>query len=294
MSAPIRVHSHSRRIRKSPSDRQGESLTIYLQEISAYPLLTREAEVALAASARQGDEDALNRLICSNLRFVVSVAKKYRHQGVALEDLINAGNLGLMRAARKFDETRGIKFISYAVWWVRQAILEAMAEQSRIVRVPIGQAGKVYQLGKRARTLQQELGREATVDEIAVELGVTQEEVAATLRIARAHLSLDAPVAGDEDTKLVDFVSDEGSQSPDEPVVQTTMAESLASAMGALRPREQRVVNLYFGLTGGDPCTLEDIGDLLGVSRERVRQIKDRALARLRKCPQAKMLQTLV
>lgn len=294
MSAPIRVHTHSRRIRKTPSDRLGESLTIYLQEISAYPLLTREEEVALAGKARQGDEESLNRLICSNLRFVVSVAKKYRHQGVALEDLIDAGNLGLIRAARKFDETRGIKFISYAVWWVRQAILEAMAEQSRIVRVPIGQAGKVYQVGKRARTLQQELGREATVDEIAVELGVTQEEVAATLRIARAHLSLDAPVAGDEDTKLVDFVSDDVAQAPDEPVVQNTMAESLASALCELRPREKQVVNLYFGLTGDDPCTLEDIGDMLGVSRERVRQIKDRALARLRKCKQAKVLATLV
>ena len=192
------------------------SLDQYLKEISAYPLLTREAEVELARRIRDEDEVALETLVRSNLRFVVSVAKKYQNQGVALGDLINEGNLGLIRAAHKFDETKGIKFISYAVWWIRQAILQALAEQSRIVRVPLNRAGALHRIGKRTSTLLQELGREPTVDEIADELDISHEEVERTLAISQTHLSLDAPLSPGEDNRLLDYLADQVSAGPDD------------------------------------------------------------------------------
>src|SRR5262245_19976965 len=258
------------------------SLDQYLRDISIYPLITREDEVALAQRIRQGDEEALDKLVRSNLRFVVSVAKKYQNQGVALGDLINEGNLGLIRAAHKFDETKGIKFISYAVWWIRQAILQALAEQSRIVRVPLNRAGALHRIGKRSSTLLQELGREPTVEEIAEELELSHEEVQRTLAISQTHLSLDAPLTPGEDNRLLDYLPDQLSSGPDDETYERALANTIEEALGTLKEREAKVLRLYFGLEGSEPMTLEEIGSMLGITRERVRQIKEKALVRLR------------
>jgi RNA polymerase primary sigma factor len=281
------------------SDRRGtfeeSSLDQYLKEISAYPLLTREQEIDLAASIKAGSEDSLDELVRSNLRFVVSVAKKYQNQGVALGDLINEGNLGLIRAAHKFDETKGIKFISYAVWWIRQAILQALAEQSRIVRVPLNRAGALHRIGKRSSTLLQELGREPTVEEIADELDLSHEEVQRTLAISQTHLSLDAPLTPGEDNRLLDYLPDQFSSGPDDETYERALSSTIEEALGTLKEREARVLRLYFGLEDGkDPMTLEEIGSLLGITRERVRQIKEKALVRLRHASRARFLETFV
>jgi RNA polymerase primary sigma factor len=271
------------------------SLDQYLKEISAYPLLTREDEVELAGRIRTGDEEALDKLVRSNLRFVVSVAKKYQNQGVALGDLINEGNLGLIRAAHKFDETKGIKFISYAVWWIRQAILQALAEQSRIVRVPLNRAGALHRIGRRSSTLLQELGREPTVEELADELDLTEDEVQRTLAISQTHLSLDAPLTPGEDNRLLDYLPDQFSAGPDDETYERALASTVEEALGTLKDREARVLRLYFGLEDGhDPMTLEEIGALLGITRERVRQIKEKALIRLRHASRARYLETFI
>jgi RNA polymerase primary sigma factor len=281
------------------SDRRGtfeeSSLDQYLKEISAYPLLTREQEIDLASRIKAGSEDSLDRLVRSNLRFVVSVAKKYQNQGVALGDLINEGNLGLIRAAHKFDETKGIKFISYAVWWIRQAILQALAEQSRIVRVPLNRAGALHRIGKRSSTLLQELGREPTVEEIADELDLSHEEVQRTLAISQTHLSLDAPLTPGEDNRLLDYLADQFSSGPDDETYERALSSTIEEALGTLKEREAKVLRLYFGLEDGkDPMTLEEIGSLLGITRERVRQIKEKALVRLRHASRARFLETFV
>jgi RNA polymerase primary sigma factor len=203
------------------------SLDQYLREISQYPLITREDEVELARRIKKGCQLSLDKLVRSNLRFVVSVAKKYQNQGVSLSDLINEGNLGLIRAAHKFDETKGIKFISYAVWWIRQAILQALAEQSRIVRVPLNRAGTLHRIGKRSSTLLQELGREPTVEEIAEGMDITQEEVAKTLSISQSHLSLDAPLTPGEDNKLLDYIPDTQNPGPDDETFERALSESI-------------------------------------------------------------------
>ncbi len=278
--------------RKSSYDES--SLDQYLKEISAYPLLKREDEIDLAIRIKQGEEEALDKLVRSNLRFVVSVAKKYQNQGVALGDLINEGNLGLIRAAHKFDETKGIKFISYAVWWIRQAILQALAEQSRIVRVPLNRAGTLHRIGKRASALLQELGREATHAEIAEGMDITEEEVAKTMSISQAHLSLDAPLAPGEDNKLLDYLPDTVSMTPDELTFEKALTESIEEALAALKERESRILRLYFGLDGTEPMTLEEIGSLLGITRERVRQIKEKALSRLRHVSRSKSLESFL
>ena len=271
------------------------SLDQYLKEISAYPLLTREQEVELASRIHIGCEASLERLVRSNLRFVVSVAKKYQNQGVALGDLINEGNLGLIRAAHKFDETKGIKFISYAVWWIRQAILQALAEQSRIVRVPLNRAGALHRIGKRSSTLLQELGREPTVEEIAEELDISHEEVQRTLAISQSHLSLDAPLSPGEDNRLLDYLPDQVSSGPDDETYDRALQQTIEEALGTLKEREARVLRLYFGLEDGrDPMTLEEIGSLLGITRERVRQIKEKALVRLRHASRARFLETFM
>jgi RNA polymerase primary sigma factor len=243
------------------------SLDQYLRDISAYPLISRDEEAHLARHIRKGEQEALDKLVRSNLRFVVSVAKKYQNQGVSLSDLINEGNLGLIRAAHKFDETKGIKFISYAVWWIRQAILQALAEQSRIVRVPLNRAGTLHRIGKRANALLQELGRDATHAEIANGMDITEEEVAKTMAISQTHLSLDAPLTPGEDNRLLDYLSH-------------------------LKERESKILRLYFGLDGSEPMTLEEIGALLGITRERVRQIKEKALSRLRHVSRARALES--
>jgi len=270
------------------------SLDQYLKEISAYKLLSREDEVALASEIRKGNEEALDKLVRSNLRFVVSVAKKYQNQGVALGDLINEGNLGLIRAAHKFDETKGIKFISYAVWWIRQAILQALAEQSRIVRVPLNRAGALHRIGKRSSSLLQELGREPTVEEIADELQLSHEEVERTLAISQSHLSLDAPLTPGEDNRLLDYLPDQLSSGPDDETYERALSGTIDEALGTLKEREAKVLRLYFGLEGKDPMTLEEIGSELGITRERVRQIKEKALVRLRHASRARFLETFI
>lgn len=268
------------------------SLDQYLKDISQYPLISRDTEAALARRIRIGDREALDTLVRSNLRFVVSVAKKYQNQGVALSDLINEGNLGLIRAAHKFDETKGIKFISYAVWWIRQAILQALAEQSRIVRVPLNRAGALHRIGKRASAMIQELGREATHEEIAREMELTTEEVARTMAIAQGHLSLDAPVAPGEENRLVDYLADVDRAAPDEEYFEKAMVEVVAGAIDRLKEREAKIIRLYFGLDGHEPMTLEEIGVVLGITRERVRQIKEKALSRLRHVSTARALES--
>ena len=270
------------------------SLDQYLREISRYPLITREEEVELAQRIKRADPEALDKLVRSNLRFVVSVAKKYQNQGVSLSDLINEGNLGLIRAAHKFDETKGIKFISYAVWWIRQAILQALAEQSRIVRVPLNRAGTLHRIGRRSSALLQELGREPTVEEIAEGMDISQEEVAKTLSISQAHLSLDAPLTPGEDNKLLDYLPDTNRLGPDEEIFEHALTESIEDVLRTLKEREGKILKLYFGLEGSDPMTLEEIGSLLGITRERVRQIKEKALARLRHVSRARALESFL
>jgi RNA polymerase primary sigma factor len=270
------------------------SLDQYLREISRYPLLKREDEVALATRIRDGCEESLDKLVRSNLRFVVSVAKKYQNQGVSLSDLINEGNLGLIRAAHKFDETKGIKFISYAVWWIRQAILQALAEQSRIVRVPLNRAGTLHRIGKRSSALQQELGREPTIEEIADGMDIPEEEVAKTLAISRSHLSLDAPLTPGEDNKLLDYLPDDQSPGPDDQTFERALSNSIEEVLGTLKEREAKILRLYFGLDSQEAMTLEEIGGLLGITRERVRQIKEKALARLRHVSRARSLESFL
>jgi RNA polymerase primary sigma factor len=277
---------------RSKSGFEEGSLDQYLRDISIYPLISRDEEAALARRIRVHDQEALDKLVRSNLRFVVSVAKKYQNQGVSLSDLINEGNLGLIRAAHKFDETKGIKFISYAVWWIRQAILQALAEQSRIVRVPLNRAGTLHRIGKRAATLLQELGREATHAEIARGMDITEEEVAKTMSISQATLSLDAPMAPGEDNKLLDYLPDTISPTPDEQIFVKALTESIEEALSHLKERESKILRLYFGLDGNEPMTLEEIGALLGITRERVRQIKEKALSRLRHVSRARALES--
>jgi RNA polymerase primary sigma factor len=270
------------------------SLDQYLRDISIYPLIDRDEEVRLAQMIRRKDGEALDKLVRSNLRFVVSVAKKYQNQGVALSDLINEGNLGLIRAAHKFDETKGIKFISYAVWWIRQAILQALAEQSRIVRVPLNRAGTLHRIGKRANALLQELGREPTHGEIAEEMDLTEEEVAKTISISQTHLSLDAPLTPGEDNKLLDYLPDNLNPTPDEQTFEKALTEAIEESLSSLKEREAKILRLYFGLDGEEPMTLEQIGSLLGITRERVRQIKEKALSRLRHVSRARALESFL
>lgn len=279
--------------KKKASYEEG-SLDQYLRDISAYPLISREEEAELARRIRTGDQDALDKLVRSNLRFVVSVAKKYQNQGVSLSDLINEGNLGLIRAAHKFDETKGIKFISYAVWWIRQAILQALAEQSRIVRVPLNRAGTLHRIGKRANALLQELGREATHAEIADGMDITEEEVAKTMSISQVHLSLDAPLTPGEDNRLLDYLPDTQHANPEDQTFEKALIEAIAESLGSLKEREAKILRLYFGIDGGEGMTLEEIGSQLGITRERVRQIKEKALSRLRHVSRAKSLESFL
>ena len=270
------------------------SLDQYLREISQYPLITRKDEIELAIQIKEGCRESLDKLVRSNLRFVVSVAKKYQNQGVSLSDLINEGNLGLIRAAHKFDETRGIKFISYAVWWIRQAILQALAEQSRIVRVPLNRAGTLHRIGRRSAALLQELGREPTVDEIAEGMDISRDEVAKTMSISQSHLSLDAPLTPGEDNKLLDYLPDKQNPGPDEQAFERALTEAIESMLTDLKEREARILRLYFGLENKEPMTLEQIGQMMGITRERVRQIKEKALARLRHAKRARALSSFL
>jgi len=254
--------------------------------------VTREEERDLARRIRTGDKKALDGLVKANLRFVVSIAKQYSNQGLSLEDLINEGNLGLIKAAHRFDEERGFKFISYAVWWIRQAMLQSLAEHSRIVRLPLNRAGTLYRIGKASRQLDQELGRTPSAEEIAKRLNLSTEEVEDTMTIANTHVSLDDPYSADkDDTALVDYLTDETQAAPDEDTYVSALSDDLERALGTLTDREQLILALYFGLGGEEPMTLEDIGKRLKLTRERIRQIKEKAIQRLRHSTRAKFLQ---
>ncbi len=261
---------------------EDRSLDLYLREIGETPLINAAEEVRLARRIKQGDANALENLTKANLRFVVSVAKKYQNQGLSLADLINEGNIGLIKAAKRFDETRGFKFISYAVWWIRQAILQALAEQSRIVRLPLNRVGTLHKIGKMSSRLEQYLGRVPSPNEIAKELELSEGEVSDTLKISNSHLSLDAPFSTSEDNSLIDILEDEFQPSPDESLLSHSLRIEIEKALHSLTPREAEVINLYFGLNSEKALTLEEIGARFSLTRERIRQIKEKAIRRLR------------
>jgi len=270
------------------------SLDRYLSEIGAEPLLAREEEAELAKRIRAGDRAALDRLVAANLRFVVSIAKRYRNRGVSLADLVNEGNLGLIRAAERFDEGKGVRFVSYAVWWIRQAILQAIAEQSNIVRVPASRAATHSQVARSSRRLRQEFGREPTAEELAAELELPIKDVREALTSRQGYVSLDAPVQGSDDASLAEFIPDKNGADADDRTQREALKTALESSLTALPDREQLVLKLYFGLDDGEPRTLEEIGKELGVTRERVRQLKERALSRLRHGARGRFLEGFV
>ena len=271
----------------------GDPLSCYLREISAYPLLSCAEEIELSERSRAGVSSATERLVCANLRFVVSVAKKFQNQGVQLADLINEGNLGLVRAADRFDGARGVRFISFAGWWIRRAIFQALADHGRAVRVPLGRAVAFRRIRRRANEMQQDLGRDPTQREIAAEMNISEGELEASMCIARHAISLDTPVAFDGSDKLLDRIALERNEQDEEQLSEAAMSTSVEWAMGHLRARDAQVLRLHFGVGGSDPMTLEAIGASLGISRERVRQIRERALSRLRKSAQAPVLASL-
>jgi len=278
------------KLTKKPYTREDQSLDKYLQEIGEVDLIDAKEEVRLAKLVKKDDQDALNKLVQANLRFVVSVAKQYQNQGLSLGDLINEGNLGLIKAAKRFDETKGFKFISYAVWWIRQAILQALAEQSRIVRLPLNRVGALHKIGKVSSDLEQNYGREPSADEIAERLDMSSNEVTDTLKISSRHLSLDAPFQEGEDNRLLDVLEDEVQASPDEDLFGEALEKEVVKALSTLTDREAEVIRLYFGIGREKPMTLEQIGTRFGLTRERVRQIKEKAIRRLRHSSRSRAL----
>ncbi len=284
------------RITKQYTNRESQSLDKYLQEIGRVELLVPEDEIELAKLIRAGERRgvrALERLVKANLRFVVSVAKQYQNQGLTLGDLINEGNLGLIKAARRFDETRGFKFISYAVWWIRQSILQALAEQSRIVRLPLNRVGALNKIGKKFSQLEQEFEREPTAAELAEELGMSVSEISETIKISGRHLSVDAPFVQGEDNRLLDVLPNEQQPPPDTELIQESLRLEVKQVLGSLSQREADVINLYFGLDK-QALTLEEIGEKFNLTRERVRQIKEKAIRRLRHASRSKSLRTFL
>ena len=274
--------------------RANQSIDKYLQEIGKVPLLTPEEEVELAQRIKQGDQQALQKLTESNLLFVVSVAKKYQNKGLFLGDLINEGNLGLMKAAKRFDETRGFKFISYAVWWIRQAILEALAYQTRVVRLPLNRVGALHKIGKVYSTLEQEVEREPTASEIAEQLDMTDIEVADTLRISGRHLSVDAPFSNGEDNRLLDVIENNHQPPPDSELINESLRVEIGRALTTFTKREAEIIRMYYGLGYEHPQTLEDIGERFNLTRERIRQIKEKTLRRLRHFSRSKGLRAFL
>ncbi|GAB6281577.1 MAG: sigma-70 family RNA polymerase sigma factor [Ignavibacterium sp.] len=278
------------RITKQYTNRESQSLDKYLQEIGKVDLLTVDDEIELAQKIKKGDQIALEQLVKANLRFVVSVAKQYQNQGLSLGDLINEGNLGLIKAAKRFDETRGFKFISYAVWWIRQSILQALAEQSRIVRLPLNRVGALNKIGKAYSSLEQEFEREPSASELANELEMDVHEVADTLKIAGRHVSMDAPFQQGEENRLLDVLPNEHQPSPDQNLMTESLKVEIERALSTLTEREAEVVKLYFGLNSEHSLTLEEIGEKFNLTRERVRQIKEKAIRRLRHASRSKNL----
>ena len=279
------------KITKSITNREGESLEKYLQEIGKEELLTGEEEVELAMRIRKGDQKALERLTKANLRFVVSVAKQYQNQGLSLPDLINEGNLGLIKAAEKFDETRGFKFISYAVWWIRQSILQAIAEQSRIVRLPLNQVGSMNKINQLLNRFEQENERRPSVDELSEKIDLPQDKIDEALNISGKHVSMDAPFIDGEDNSLLDVLVNDNSPSADRQLVIESLRQEINKALKMLNERERNVVEAFFGINGPE-MTLEEIGAKYNLTRERVRQIKEKAIRRLRNNTKNKLLKT--
>tara|TARA_B100001540_G_C15754008_1_gene618380 strand:- start:224 stop:1087 length:864 start_codon:yes stop_codon:yes gene_type:complete len=280
------------KITKQVTNRETASLDKYLQEIGRVDLITAEEEVELAQKIKAGDERALEKLTKANLRFVVSVSKQYQNQGLTLPDLINEGNLGLIKAAKRFDETRGFKFISYAVWWIRQSILQALAEQSRIVRLPLNKIGSINKINKAYAILEQKFERPPTAEEISELVDLSITEVKQSLKNTGRHISMDAPLIEGEDSSLYDVMGSEDSPNPDAELMLESLREEIRRALDTLTHREADVVSSYFGLNGGHAMTLEEIGEKFDLTRERVRQIKEKAVRRLKQTSRSKILKT--
>ncbi|MEO7990368.1 MAG: RNA polymerase sigma factor RpoD/SigA [Chryseolinea sp.] len=278
------------KISKQITNRESQSLDKYLQEIGKVDLLTADEEVTLAKRIKEGDPIALEKLTKANLRFVVSVAKQYQNQGLSLGDLINEGNLGLIKAAQRFDETRGFKFISYAVWWIRQSILQALAEQSRIVRLPLNRVGSLNKISKTFSELEQKFEREPSPEELAEVLEVTTAEVVDTMKISGRHISMDAPFVQGEENSLLDVLENDGEEKPDSGLMNDSLRREVQRALSTLTQREGDVITFYFGLNGEHAMTLEEIGEKFNLTRERVRQIKEKAIRRLRHTSRSKAL----
>ena len=278
------------KISKQITNRESQSLDKYLQEIGKVDLLTPDEEVDLAKKIKAGDKLALEKLTKANLRFVVSVAKQYQNQGLSLGDLINEGNLGLIKAAQRFDETRGFKFISYAVWWIRQSILQALAEQSRIVRLPLNRVGSLNKISKTFSELEQKYEREPSPEELAEVLEVSTNEVVDTMKISGRHVSMDAPFVQGEENSLLDVLENDSEEKPDTELMNDSLRKEVQRALSTLTQREADVVTLYFGLNGEHAMTLEEIGEKFNLTRERVRQIKEKAIRRLRHTSRSKSL----
>ncbi len=280
------------KIIKQVTNRETPSLDKYLHEIAKVDLITAEEEVELARRIRNGDDQALDLLIKANLRFVVSVSKQYQNQGLSLPDLINEGNLGLIKAAQRFDETRGFKFISYAVWWIRQSILQALAEQARIVRLPLNKIGYINKINRTFSELEQRFEREPTVLEIAQALELAPKDVKESLKTSGRHISMDAPINPDEEGTMYDILLADNMPEPDRELLNESLRKEIERALSTLTYREANIVRLYFGLNGKHPHTLEEIGEAFNLTRERVRQIKEKAIKRLKHSTRNKILKT--
>ncbi len=279
------------KITKSITNRESDSLDKYLQEIGHEELISVEEEVELAQRIKQGDRKALEKLTKANLRFVVSVAKQYQNQGLSLPDLINEGNVGLIKAAEKFDETRGFKFISYAVWWIRQSILQAIAEQSRIVRLPLNQVGSVNKIKRVLNKFEQENERRPSIDEIADKIDISHDKIAEAMKISSRHVSVDAPFSDSEENSLLDVLPNNDSPMADKTLVMESLREEINRALQTLNERERSIIEAFFGINQQE-MTLEEIGDRYGLTRERVRQIKEKAIRRLRQSTKNKLLKS--
>jgi RNA polymerase primary sigma factor len=280
------------KITKSITNRDTASLDKYLQEIGKQELITVEEEVLLTRRIRSGDQKALDKLVKANLRFVVSVAKQYQNQGLSLPDLINEGNLGLIKAAKRFDETRGFKFISYAVWWIRQSILQSLAEQSRIVRLPLNQVGSLNKISKETSRLEQKLERRPSSDEIAESLDIPEDKIAEVLRISTKHVSVDAPLVQGEDINLLDVYMNDNTPGTDEHLIHESLSQEIQRSLSTLTEKERNVINLFFGLEAKKSLSLDEIGIKYDLTRERVRQIKEKAIRRLKHTSRSRLLRS--
>jgi len=278
------------KISKSITNRETASLDKYLQDIGKEELITPEEEVSLAQKIKAGDQNALEKLCKANLRFVVSVAKQYQNQGLSLPDLINEGNLGLIKAAKRFDETRGFKFISYAVWWIRQSILQALAEQARIIRLPLNQVGSLSKLNKTSSKLEQRFERPPSADELATAMEMPEKKVRETMKMSTRTISVDAPLDQDEDLRFLDVFVSEDVPGTDEPLIRESLAREIQRSLATLAEKEREIINLFYGIGVPHNYTLEEIGDMFDLTRERVRQIKEKAIRRLKHSSRSKLL----